>query len=164
MKRYAAIVVVLAGFLISPLFTQGQAPAPAPAAVTAQSTAAPSTADAIRAYYNGVKNNLLKAADKMPDDGYAFKPTPEERSFGGWIAHVADAQTAGCSRILGITQDSRRGIENYQGRSRRGAERFLRHLRRRLRRPHRRQRRRHRAKLPWTHDTPRIACGKRRAR
>ena len=101
MKRYAAIVVVLAGFLISPLFTQGQAPAPAPAAATAQSTAAPSTADAIRQNYNVVKNNILKAAEKMPDDAYDLKPTPEERSFGGWIAHVADAQTGGCSRLLG---------------------------------------------------------------
>jgi uncharacterized damage-inducible protein DinB len=96
MKRYAAIFVVLAGFLVSPLFTRAQAPAP-----TAAPAAAPSTIDGIRAYYNGVKNNLLKAADKMPDDAYDFKPTPEERSFGGWIAHVADAQTGGCSRVLG---------------------------------------------------------------
>jgi hypothetical protein len=96
MKRYAVIMAGLVGLLASPLFTQGQAPAAAPA-----STAAPSTADAIRQTYNIVKNNLLKAADKMPDDGYAFKPTPEERSFGGWVGHVADAQTAGCSRALG---------------------------------------------------------------
>ena len=62
---------------------------------------APSIADAIRQSYNSVKNNLLKAADKMPDDGYAFQPTPQERTFGGWVAHIADAQTGGCSRILG---------------------------------------------------------------
>jgi len=96
MKRYAVIMVGLVGLLAAPLFAQAPPPAPAPA-----SSSAPSTADAIRAFYNGVKNNLLKAADKMPDDGYAFKPTPEERSFGGWIGHVADAQTAGCSRVLG---------------------------------------------------------------
>jgi uncharacterized damage-inducible protein DinB len=86
MKRYAAVLVGILGLFASPLFAQTQTP---------------STADAIRQYYNAVKNNLLKAADKMPDDGYNFKPTPEERSFGGWIAHVADAQTAGCSRALG---------------------------------------------------------------
>jgi uncharacterized damage-inducible protein DinB len=94
MKRYAVIVVGFVGLFASPLFAQTPAPAAAPAQT-------PSTADAIRAFYNGVKNNLLNAADKMPDDGYAFKPTPEQRSFGGWIAHVADAQTAGCSRING---------------------------------------------------------------
>ncbi len=97
MKRYAAITVVLAGFLISPLFTQGQAPAPA-----AAPAAAPSTADAIRQNYNIIKNNLLRAADKMPDDAYDFKPTPEERSFGGWIAHVVEAQNNSCPRTQGL--------------------------------------------------------------
>ena len=95
MKRYSVFFAVLVGFFVAPIVAHSQqAPAAAP-------TSAPSTADAIRAYYNGVKNNILKAADKMPDDAYDFKPTPEQRSFGGWIAHVADAQTAGCSRVLG---------------------------------------------------------------
>ena len=94
MKRFSVIMAALVGFFVAPLVAQAQAPAAAP-------TSAPSTADGIRAFYNGVKNNLLKAADKMPEDGYDFKPTPEQRSFGGWIAHVADAQTAGCSRVLG---------------------------------------------------------------
>jgi hypothetical protein len=92
MRRSAVFSFVLAGLFALPLFAQG----------TSQSQGqAPSTADAIRQLYNGVKNNLLKAADAMPDDGYGFKPTPEERAFGGWVAHVADAQTAGCSRALG---------------------------------------------------------------
>lgn len=98
MKSNAVIMVGLAGFLALPLVARAQAPAPAAASPSAQ---APSVADAVRQMYNTVKNNLLKAADKMPDDGYAYKPTPEERSFGGWVAHVADAQTAGCSRALG---------------------------------------------------------------
>ncbi|HKV05170.1 MAG TPA: DinB family protein [Candidatus Acidoferrales bacterium] len=88
MKRYAIIMVGLVGLLASPIF--GQAP-----------SQAPSVPDAIRQTYNNVKNNLLKAADKMPEDGYAFKPTPDVRTFGAWIAHVADAQTFMCSRILG---------------------------------------------------------------
>jgi hypothetical protein len=97
MKRSAAIMMFgFAGFLALPLAAHAQAPAAA--AAPAQT---PSTADGIRAFYNGVKSNILKAADKMPDDAYDFKPTPEQRSFGGWIAHVADAQTAGCSRVLG---------------------------------------------------------------
>jgi uncharacterized damage-inducible protein DinB len=86
MKGYAAVLLGILGLFASPLLAQAQSP---------------STADAIRQYYNGVENNLLKAADKMPDAGYNFKPTPEQRTFGGWIAHVADAQTAGCSRALG---------------------------------------------------------------
>jgi len=100
MKRYAAIIAVLVGFAASPLFAQGQAPAQG---------SAPSTADTIKQLYNAAKNNLMKAADKMPDDGYDFKPTPEQRSFGGWIAHVADAQTAGCSRALGTPKQPTAG-------------------------------------------------------
>jgi len=94
MKPHALVLIGLAGLLAAPLVAQTPAPAQAPAP-------APSVSDAIRQQYNGVKNNLLKAADKMPEDGYDFKPTPEERSFGGWVAHVADAQMAGCSRALG---------------------------------------------------------------
>lgn len=94
MKRYALMVTVLAGLLASPLVVRAQAPAQA-------SSQAPSIADAIRRQCNGVKNNLLKAADKMPDDAHDPKPTPEQRTFGGWVAHVADAQTAGRSRALG---------------------------------------------------------------
>jgi hypothetical protein len=86
MKHYAVIMVGLLGLLASPLIVRAQAP---------------SVADAIRQSYEVVKANLLKAADKMPEDGYAFQPTPAERTFGGWVAHVADAQTAGCSRALG---------------------------------------------------------------
>jgi uncharacterized damage-inducible protein DinB len=32
--------------------------------------------------------------DAMPDDGYAFKPTPEIRSFGAQMDHIADANFA----------------------------------------------------------------------
>jgi len=90
MQRFAVFALALAALIGLPLFSQGQTPS--------QSS---STADAIRQSYNAIKSNLLKAADKMPDDSYDFHPTPEQRTFGGWVAHVADAQTAGCSRVLG---------------------------------------------------------------
>jgi uncharacterized damage-inducible protein DinB len=45
----------------------------------------------------------------MPDDAYAFQPTPQERTFGGWVAHIADAQTGGCSRILGTPKTPNAG-------------------------------------------------------
>jgi uncharacterized damage-inducible protein DinB len=92
MKRHTAILMGTIVLLAAPVFAQAPATAP---------TQAPSLSDAIRQMYNTVKNNLLKAADKMPDADYAFQPAPEERSFGAWIAHVADAQTNGCSRALG---------------------------------------------------------------
>lgn len=51
--------------------------------------------------YNIVKTNLVKAAEKMPEENYAFKPTPEVRSFGQIVGHVADAQYLFCSAALG---------------------------------------------------------------
>jgi hypothetical protein len=53
-----------------------------------------------KAAYTGIKNNLLKAADKMPEEAYSFKPTPELQSFGERVAHVA-GQIGGCSGLTG---------------------------------------------------------------
>ena len=51
--------------------------------------------------YGFVKNNLLLLAEKMPEEHYAFKPTPEIRSFGQSIAHVSDSQARSCSMVNG---------------------------------------------------------------
>jgi|SRR5215472_6156451 hypothetical protein len=51
--------------------------------------------------YNGVKRNILEAAEEMPEDGYSFTPGPGSRSFGGWVGHVADAQANSCGGING---------------------------------------------------------------
>ena len=51
--------------------------------------------------YNGVKNNLLKMAEKMPEEHYAFKATADVRTFGALIGHVADSQARTCSTING---------------------------------------------------------------
>lgn len=51
--------------------------------------------------YNSVKNNLLKAAEKMPEENYNFQPVPEIRTFGALVAHIADAQTRFCNAVLG---------------------------------------------------------------
>lgn len=67
--------------------------------------ATPNTVNAVKQQYEQIKANLTKAADKMPEDGYAFKPAPEEMSFGGWIGHVAQAQTAICSRATGTPKN-----------------------------------------------------------
>jgi len=55
----------------------------------------------LQASYDGVKANILDAAQKMPEDGYAFEPGTGSRNFGGWVAHVADSQAGSCSGING---------------------------------------------------------------
>jgi hypothetical protein len=63
-------------------------------------TGNPLLAEAKQAY-TGVKNNLTKAADKMPEESYGFKPVSEIRNFGQEVAHVADAQLRTCSALNG---------------------------------------------------------------
>src|SRR5215204_5390041 len=45
------------------------------------------------------KNNLIRAAEKMPEEHYAYKPTPDVRTFGQLVGHVADAQYLFCSPV-----------------------------------------------------------------
>ena len=51
--------------------------------------------------YNSVKNNILRSAEKVPEDGYGFKPTPDVRSFAEVLDHVADSQMRTCSAVTG---------------------------------------------------------------
>ena len=55
----------------------------------------------LKAAYKSVKNNLLKSAEKMPDENYSFKPTPDIRSFAEVMNHAAMAQLHTCSAVLG---------------------------------------------------------------
>jgi len=68
-------------------------------AVVYAQTTNPVIAEAKQAYTT-VKNNLLKAADKMPEDAYSFKPVAEIQSFAERMNHVA-GQIRTCSAITG---------------------------------------------------------------
>jgi DinB superfamily len=51
--------------------------------------------------YQGVQRNLVEAAEKMPEEHYRFKPTPEIRPFGQLVAHAALLQFRMCSMLKG---------------------------------------------------------------
>ena len=51
--------------------------------------------------YTLVSGEVVAAAEKMPEQNYSFKPTPEVRSFGQLVGHVADAQYGFCSTAAG---------------------------------------------------------------
>lgn len=55
----------------------------------------------IKTLFGGVANNVVRAAEKMPEENYAFKPVPEVRSFGQLIGHIADSQFMICSAAKG---------------------------------------------------------------
>ena len=63
--------------------------------------APPGVSGEVKQAYTNVKNNFLKAADKMPEEGYSFKATPDLQDFGQRIAHIADANARTCGAIKG---------------------------------------------------------------
>jgi uncharacterized damage-inducible protein DinB len=54
-----------------------------------------------RHLYGGVRQILVRTAEKMPEANYGFKPTEGVRTFGQIVGHAADAQYAFCSVVLG---------------------------------------------------------------
>ena len=60
--------------------------------------------------YSFVSNAVIGAAQKMPEENYSFKPTPDVRSFGQIVGHVADASYMFCSQTLGEANPAK-GIE-----------------------------------------------------
>ena len=64
----------------------------------------------IKATHDQVKDYILKAAAQVPEDVYAFKPTPEVRSMGQIFGHVADSNFSICSAASG-QKPTMQGIE-----------------------------------------------------
>jgi uncharacterized damage-inducible protein DinB len=55
----------------------------------------------VKGAYTNIKNYVLKAAEKMPEEHYGFKATPEVQSFAQRVAHIADANMRTCAAIKG---------------------------------------------------------------
>ena len=51
--------------------------------------------------YQFTQRNLAEAAEKMPDEHYGFRPTPDIKPFGQLVAHVALAQFGTCAMLKG---------------------------------------------------------------
>jgi uncharacterized damage-inducible protein DinB len=59
--------------------------------------------------YGIAKTDVLKSADKIPEDIWSFRPTPEVRTVAQLFAHIADGQYEFCSAADGKQVD--KGIE-----------------------------------------------------
>lgn len=84
------LMCVAAGLMIS-----GTALAQAPAAPVGPS----GPAGEVQRGYAAQKGNILKAADKMPESDYQFKPTPEVRTYARVVNHVTEAQLRTCGAV-----------------------------------------------------------------
>ena len=88
-------------FVISALLVAG--------ASTAQTTN-PLTGGA-RLHYGIIKGYVARAAAKMPEEHYSFRPAPEIRTFAQLIGHLADSNYRLCSVLAGQDPPRDAGIE-----------------------------------------------------
>jgi len=75
-----------------------------PAAAQAQGGAAPATGPVstmLKGSFDTISRYITASAEKMPEENYAFKPTPEVMSFGQLLTHVAATHFSYCSRVKG---------------------------------------------------------------
>jgi len=102
-KRFCfvfAILMAASGVLVGQEKSPAQAAAAPANPITASETG----------LYSFVSNAVIGAAQKMPEENYSFKPTPDVRSFGQLVGHVADASYMFCSQTLGEANPAK-GIE-----------------------------------------------------
>ena len=81
-------------------------------AVPAAAQAPANTAvGSVRPLYAQVRDYVTAAAEQMPEAEYGFKPTPEVRSFGQLVGHLANAQHMICALALG---EQNQGGRNWE--------------------------------------------------
>ena len=83
--------------------TQLTAQSPAPAADPIMTS--------LRSLYRPIRRNLLQTAEQVPESLYDFKPTPDVRSIGQLVGHVANTHYNFCSAAM---SERRPGGENYE--------------------------------------------------
>ena len=83
------VAAILVGLAVTPLLAQTKPGRPDPLIVSVQDAA------------SFIRDMFTKAADQMSEEDYAFRPTPEVRSFGQLLAHVADSNYMFCSLAKG---------------------------------------------------------------
>jgi uncharacterized damage-inducible protein DinB len=74
----------------------------------ALSTSLASTAKAMHAT---IRRDLAEAAESMPAEDYAFKPTAQVRSFAELVGHVANANFFFCSQASGVRSPAAANFE-----------------------------------------------------
>lgn len=66
---------------------------------------------ATRMLWQSVSRYIVQAADDVPEGSYSYKPTPEVRSFGELIGHVAGSQSMFCAIALGEKPPAEDAVE-----------------------------------------------------
>jgi uncharacterized damage-inducible protein DinB len=88
-------------FLVSACLVAVPALAQPPAAQAPGAAPADPLSQTFKSGFDTIGRYLVGSADKMAEADYAFKPTPEVRSFGQILGHVANTHYNYCARVKG---------------------------------------------------------------
>jgi hypothetical protein len=104
--RVAACMTMLLGFSSKGVRAQdpGQNRNEASSVLSQPQTEDRSTLEIRQDFYE-VTNDIRKAADKMPESDYDFRPNPTMRSFRELVAQIADAQISMCNSVFADLKD-----------------------------------------------------------
>jgi uncharacterized damage-inducible protein DinB len=73
--------------------------------------AAPSATAQLKKAWEHERDNIMDAAVDVPESIYSFRPTPDVRTFGELIAHIAGAQDSFCATALGDAPPAEDAVE-----------------------------------------------------
>ena len=74
-----------------------------------------SVKDALARHWKTSGEFTIAVAEKMPPDGYTFRPNPEEMNFGQLMAHIGVVNLSACSNASGLAKpDVPMGIMAWQ--------------------------------------------------
>ncbi|MFQ6047008.1 MAG: DinB family protein [Gemmatimonadales bacterium] len=65
----------------------------------------------VRPLYDQFKDWIVASAEKVPEEHYGFQPTPEVRTFGQILGHVANANYLFCSGASGAANPNAKNFE-----------------------------------------------------
>ncbi|HEX9004966.1 MAG TPA: DinB family protein, partial [Blastocatellia bacterium] len=80
------------------------------AAVTASAQLS-DTIGTLKFFYDYNKRNILASAEKMTEANYGFKPSPDIRSFGEVLGHIADVNFMTCSAMKNEAIPNKESVE-----------------------------------------------------
>ncbi len=69
--------------------------------LSAQNSMNPTVSAEVKQNYTRTKDLIMRAAAKMPEDGFSLKATPDVRTFAQVIGHISEAQAMICGGITG---------------------------------------------------------------
>jgi len=96
-------VAVLTALAIPALAAAQDAPKPPAPPMTASG--------GLKSLHAQVRGFIIRAAESMPEEHYAFKPTPDVRSFGELLGHIATAQYNFCTPVRKVANPNKDNLE-----------------------------------------------------